>query len=583
MSQNIKLELKERLGLELAKHTGLSLNELLSCLERPKNPGHGDLAFPAFSSGKLLQIPPTEAAKKVAASLNLPSGFSKHSVVGPFINFHYDRPMLVESVVTPPSSQITPQTQQTTHKTYIVEYSSPNIAKPFHVGHLRSTLIGNCLDKVLRYLGHTVISINHLGDWGTQFGFVWAGCSIWGKPSSPTVYDLVDLYRRATSLKEQQEKVDATDTTDRALASLPNVSELARGYFLDLEAGQEYAVKFWRWCLEISLQYFKATYQRMGISFDHYTGESFYSDKLEATHAALKKKGLLQESQGAWGVDLGEELGFARISTPDGRSLYLTRDLAAALYRAEKFQFNHALYVVGAPQTLHFQQLKEILRRSGEPCAEKIVHVAFGHVLGMKTRGGGEVVELNEFLDEAKSRALQAYHDQVTKRPPGLDEDAVATGVSLAAIIFADLSRLRIKDVQFSWDHALAFQGDTGPYVLYAYARINGIKEKAKEAGITLPDRIDPALICDDASFALVSRIADLDQVLQATVEECEPAHLAHYVLDLAKAVSHGYLELKVIGEATELAQARLALFEAARRILKQGLELLGITPLERM
>ena len=461
----------------------------------------------------------------------------------------------------------------------IIEYSSPNIAKPFHVGHLRTTFIGNALDRVYRYLGYDVISINHLGDWGTQFGFVYAGCELWGKPTEPTVNQLVELYKKATSLRDAQDK-DLVSEADRAV---PNVNDIARKFFVDLEDGQKYALEFWQWCLDISMKYFLEAYERLNVKFDHYTGESFYSDKLEDVKKDLHAAGVLEESLGAIGVNLGEELGFARIYTPDGRSLYLTRDIATAKYRWETFHFDRAVYVVGAPQILHFKQIKGILEAIGAEYGDKIIHVPFGHVLGMKTRGDGDVVELNDFLDEAFSRALTAYNDQVSKRPAGLDENEVAQAVSLAAIILSTLNRSCIKDVHFSWDTALAFQGDSGPYLLYSAARINGVKEKALAAGIAIPKNVSGKFLEEDASFALVQQLENFSNVLERVAAEYEPLGLVTYALELASTFSRSYNGLKVIGEEAELSSNRLALFECVRIVLTTSMKLLGMRPVERM
>lgn len=575
----MKEQYARTLASALGPALGLTEAEIFSAIESPKNSKFGDLALPCFELAKRRQIPPPQCARELADSIKLPPGFSSVLAVGPFLNFHLDRPPYIEAVIRQCIAGSWLRTG-TPDKTMLLEYSSPNIAKSFHVGHLRATLIGNCLDKLYRFQNYHVESINHLGDWGTQFGFVWAGCELWGKPAEPTVSSLVDLYRRATSLKERQEKSElGPDET-----ALPDVNEMARKYFVDLELGKEYAVEFWRWCLDISMVYFKATYERLGVHFDHYIGESFYSDKLEAVKVELEQSGLLQDSQGALGVDLGEELGFARIFTPDGRSLYLTRDIASAEYRARTFHFDVAIYVVGAPQTLHFQQLKAVLKALGKPYADDIIHVAFGHVLGMRTRGESGAIELHEFLDEAYERALRAYREQVTKRPEGLDESAVAEGVALSAIVFSNLSRLRLKDVHFNWDQALAFQGDTGPYLLYAYARINGIKERASAAGLAVDlANLTGELLTDDHAYALVTTLAKFESVLRATAADNEPSYLAMYALDIAKTFSKAYAELKVVGEEQRLAASRLALFEATKQVLGQTLELLGIRPLERM
>ncbi len=573
----MKQELINRLAEEISRHTTLSVEQVCALIEKPKNRDFGDLAFPCFPLAKELKLSPALAAEQLETKLSLPSGIAECIKKGPFLNFRIDRKSF--------SCQALPQILAGTKlkenaERVIVEYSSPNIAKPFHVGHLRATLIGNCLDRVYRALGWETISVNHLGDWGTQFGFVWAGCKLWGAPEQASVASLVELYRKATGLKAEQESEQPSEEAK----NFPDVNKLAREYFIDLEEGKEYAREFWQECVDVSLEYLRATYQRLGVSFDHYTGESFYSDKLADVEADLAASELLKESEGALGVDLGEKLGFARIATPDGRSLYLTRDLATAKYRAETFNFDRAIYVVGAPQTLHFQQLIEILRRLNTTYAEKLIHVAFGHVMGMKTRGGGSFIELNEFLDEAYERALHAYNTQVTKRPEGLDEKEVARKVALAAILFSNLSRTNIKDVHFSWDSALEFQGDSGPYLLYAYARINGIREKALEAGITLNHNADYSLLTEDSAFELLLTLTEFPEALAKTAKENEPSVLANYCLALSKTLSKAYLDLKVIGlDDPALAEARLMLFEATAGVLKTSIELLGIQTLERM
>lgn len=579
--------LRRALAKAIVQATALNQEQIFSLIEKPKNKDFGDLAFPCFSLAKDWKASPPECARRLKAELELPEGFSHAEIKGPYLNFFFDRGFFTKCVLDHTLSSDAFPTPAL-NKTVLVEYSSPNIAKPFHVGHLRATLIGNCLDRLYRKLGWNTISVNHLGDWGTQFGFVWAGCKLWGMPDEPTVGDLVALYRRATGLKETQEnekggKEEEEEEVSEEENPLPEVNELARSYFIALERGEDYAVSFWKQCVEISLEYLKKTYERLDISFDHYIGESFYSDKLDAVRSSLEEAGILIESKGALGVDLGEQIGFARIFTPDGRSLYLTRDIAAAIYRKERFNYDKSIYVVGAPQTLHFKQLVGVLEALGKPYAQAINHVAFGHVLGMKTRGAGNFIELNDFLDEAYEKALEAYHTQVSKRPEGLDERLVAERVALAAIIFSNLSRNNIKDVHFSWKHALEFQGDTGPYLLYARARINGIKEKAEAAGLSVKPDIAVELLSEESAYQLISIVSEFEGTLKKTAQDNEPCYLAAYALDLAKAFSRAYQDLKVVGEEKSLAEARLTLFEAARQVLGSSLSLMGIEPLERM
>jgi len=568
-----------QIATSISEETGIEIEKILSLLERPKNLSHGDLAFPCFVVAKSKGQNPQLCAKELATTLKLGRLIDSVEAVGPFLNFRFSRTAVAENVLVPILSDGKKLGTALHEEAVVVEYSSPNIAKPFHVGHLRATLIGNCLDRVIRHLGYKTTSVNHLGDWGTQFGFVWAGCSLWGKPDPATVESLVELYRRANSLREQEEQEDKAKGGSGTSA----VNEMARKFFVDLENSEQYALEFWKWCSEISLDYLEKTYQRLGVKFDHYTGESFYSSMLDDVKSELESANLLKQSQGALGVDLGEELGFARIATPDGRSLYLARDIATAFYRAKVFNFFKSIYVVGVPQSLHFKQLVEILKKLKKPYASNMVHVAFGHVGGMKTRGGGEFIELNEFIDEAHERSLTAYREQVSKRPQGLDEEQVARGVAQAAILFSNLSRSRIKDVHFSWEHALEFQGDSGPYILYAYARINGIKEKALAQSLSPSKNIDPAAFTDESAYQLIAKLGEFTSTLKKTFEDYEPAHLSAYALELAKLVAKAYLDLKVIGEEKHLAENRLALFEATKTVLGLSLNLLGIPPLERM
>lgn len=566
---SLKQELRKALSIELSRHTKEDPELVLNKLQTPKNPAHGDISYPAFEFAKGEGLPPPVATEQLKNTVKLPSGFESASATGPFLNFRLAQNQFVARYLSEKQSILKPNAGK-----IVLEFSSPNIAKPFHVGHLRVTVIGNSLDKIYRYLGYDVVSVNHLGDWGTQFGFVWAGCKLWGKPENPTVSELVELYKKATKQKEDEEKHPEEPQT---------VNEIAREYFRDLEEGKDYAVEFWKWCLEVSMRYFTKTYERLNVHFDHYTGESFYSDKLDDVKKILTSAGILQESKGALGVDLGEELGFARMATPDGRSLYLTRDIATAKYRAETFKFDRAIYVVGAPQTLHFNQIKGVLNALGVDYASKIEHVAFGTVLGMKTRGDGEIIELNDFLDEAVSRARVAYHEAVEKRPAGVDEEKVAEAVGMAAILFSTLNRQRMKDVQFSWENAMAFSGDSGPYLLYAVARITGIEEKAKEAGISPATKVDAEQFNEPEAFKLGSLLDEFVPTLERVVRDNEPAYLSAYALELSFAFSKAYQALRVIDEDPAIAGARLLLFRKTKEVLSKSLELLGMKVVERM
>ncbi len=571
----------------ISKASSLSEAEVASALTYPKELAHGDLAFPCFSLAKQWKVAPPECAKRVKEALELPEDFERVEIVGPYLNFFRRRAAFSKEVLGKLLAEGIALEPVAAPQKIIVEYSSPNIAKPFHIGHLRTTLIGHAIDRILRSLGHEVVSINHLGDWGTQFGFVYAGCALFGKPKEDSIFELVNLYVRATGIKKAQEEgtVAATDLDK------PDVNQMARDYFLRLEAGDKEATEFWQWCLDISLQYLRQLYARLEVHFDHYTGESFYRDKLDGVEKTLRDSGMLEESRGALGVDLGKKLGFVRVFAEDGRSLYITRDLATADYRYQHYDPDKVLYVVGAPQTQYFMQLIEVLKRMKHPIGEKMQHVAYGNVPGISTRGSlgkDDKIWLHALLDEARDRALEAYRSQVAKKPEGLEHDeaaqlTLAESVGLGAVAFNYMCRGNTKEFHFSWDEALSFQGDTGPYVQYAVARINGIEQKAKLEGIVATSDCNWKLIEDDSAYQLVQMISKFQEVVELAGRDCEPYHVANYVLDLARAFSLAYRALRVVGEDKATATARLSLFAAVRGVLTKGMYLIGVPVVDRM
>ncbi|MCO6432402.1 MAG: arginine--tRNA ligase [Deltaproteobacteria bacterium] len=575
--------MQESLVSAIAAASALEPSQVSKVLVKPDNVGHGDFAFPCFILAKEWKLAPPACAAKLKEAIALPPEFVRAEAVGPYLNFFLDRGAQTKEVITNIlGSGLKVGEKPKRDETILVEYSSPNIAKHLHVGHLRTTLIGHSLALILKHLGYRVESINHLGDWGVQFGFLYAACKIWGRPDNATVDSLLELYVKASQLKKaQDDKAVSPSDGDK-----PDVGAMAREYFIRLEAKDPEAVEFWQWCLDISLHEFRATYERLNIYFDHYTGESFYSDHIPDVEAKIKKGGILKESRGALGVDLGKELGFARVFADDGRSLYITRDLAAAIYREKTFSPAKIVYVVAAQQTLHFRQLVAILKLMNEPVAEKIVHVAFGFVPGMRTREG-TAITVHDFLEEAHERALAAYREEVTKRPEGLDEDAIAEAVAIGATYFYFLEHTNIKDFNFSWQEALNFSGDSGAYAQYALARLYSIETKAREAGLdTTPEALqnfDAALLAESEAYELVSLFSKFDATLEKAARDFEPAHIAHYVLDLSRILAKTYKTLRVVGEEQALAKARLALFMAARNVLHTALTLLGVPAIERM
>lgn len=570
--------MKDLLIQSIHKACGLSAELIAKNLTATKEIKHGDLAFPCFLLAKEWALPPAECSKKLLSLIVLPEGFSKAENQGPYLNFFYDRAQQIGQITSEVIAQKLRYGGNHQTSTIVLDYSGPNISKPFHVGHLRTTIIGFCLYNLFKHLGHNTIGVNHLGDWGTQFGFVYAGCKLWGKPEND-MNALVARYADANILRKSQEQGNDLDK--------PLVNDIARDYFKRLESGDPEATEFWQWNLEVSKEYYLKTYARMGIEFDSWNGESFYFQFFDECTKTLKESGLLQESRGALGVDLGEPLGFARLLTEDGRTLYLTRDVITADYREKTYHPERIVYVVGAPQTLHFKQLKAIMERLHHPAADKIVHIPYGHVPGISSRKmktAASEISLDALLDEAHDRAREAYESEVSKRPEGIDVEQVAEAVGLGAVYFNYLSRTNNKEFHFSWDEALNFKGDTGPYLMYAVARLHSMEEKAKAEKIVPTPQADGTKLPEPEAWEIVTLISRFPGVLQRTAQDYEPCNICNYALDLAKAISRAYLKLRVLGENdASVAAARLTLFVSARTVLATALRLLGITPLERM
>lgn len=551
----------------VARHTGLPPSEVEAALTTPPRPEMGDYAFPCFALAKKLKKPPSEVAKQVASKIS--AGLTlveKVEPAGPYVNFRVHKLKFAEAVLREAVKPGYGTSSEGSGKIICIDYSSPNIAKPFHVGHLRSTIIGGALYRIYAALGYKPIGINHLGDWGTQFGKQIVGLKRWGAPADAD--DLLALNRLYVKFHEEAK-------------NNPQLEDEAREWFRRQEAGDAEALELWRRIRETSLAYYRKMYARLGVTFDGYTGESFFNDKMEAVIDEARAKGLTSVSQGALIIDLSDQ----GIETPallkkaDGATLYLTRDLAAAKYRYETYRFDKMLYVVATPQALHFQQLFAALRKMGYAWADRCVHVNFGMVLGMATREGN-VVYLEELLDEARDRALRYMRENVKKRAEAGDEEAIAAAVGTAAIFFSDLSRLRIKDYKFNWDEAISLDGDTGPYLMNAHARIAGIIRKC---GVELDPAADLSPLIEPEAHRLVTLVARYPDKLRAAAALNEPSVLAAYLLDLAHALHAGYEKLRVKDEPAPAAKARLALFASVKNVLASGLGMLGIAALDRM
>lgn len=569
-------QFKQRLARRLAAAAGgpLDPETALALLETPPTPALGDLAFPCFALAKARRQNPGRIAAELAGRLaeEPDEWFKRVEAKGPYLNVFCSETALARETLT----EILRQGDRFGHsdqgrgQTVIIDYSSPNIAKPFHIGHLRSTVIGAALYRIYGALGWQPIGINHLGDWGTQFGMVMAAYA-----ERPEEAELARHPIRY-ALKLYTEFNRRAESDERA-------REQARQWFYRLESGEAEATAVWRKFRELSLAEFQRIYQRLGIRFDYYTGESFYNDRMEAALERVRAAGLLE--RGEDGVELvrleEDKLPPLLLRKSDGATLYATRDLAAALYRWETFHPAKMLYVVGTPQALHFQQLIGVLKKMGCEWAERLVHVKFGHVQGMSTRRG-EVVFLEEVLDEAAARAREkiAENVQAGKLEPASATAELAEAIGLGALIVQDLKHRREREVVFDWDQALNFDGETGPYLQYTYARICGILRKSGRAA---PRQADWSLLAEPETRELVKALARFPETLVRAGEDNEPSVLTDGLFELTKQFNMFYNTQRVLGSGGAVEEARLLLVDAVRQVLKNGLELLGIKPLERM
>lgn len=538
-------------------------------LEIPAELNRGDFAFPCFQLSKVRKQPPSEIAKKIAKDLGSIEGISSIENVGPYVNFRVDTTMLAKKVL----SQIYRKKEKFgqanigNNRTVVIDYSSPNIAKPFHVGHLRSTIIGNCLKNIYKALGYKVISINYLGDWGKQFGLLVLAFQKWGDKEKLKEDPLKYLYELYVKI-------------NRAVEKEPSLNSEARALFKRMEKQDSEILEYWREFRSLSIKKYEEVYNRLGISFDLYSGESQYNEYIGKIVEEMEKKKLWQSSEGAKIIDLQKHnLNVALIRKEDGSTLYLTRDIAAAKERYQKYHFEKMLYVVGTDQKLHFGQLFKILELLGRKWASRCVHVDFGRVQGMSTRKG-QAIFLEDLLDEGQRRALEKIKTNPEKFVELDNAELTADICGLSAIIFADLSNRRIKNYQFDWDKILNFEGDTGLYLQNAHARIAGIMRKS---GVVLTEKIDYSLLKEKEAISLIAWLARYPEIVKLSGGKYEPSFLCTYLLELARYFHRAYHLMRVKGETLTIAQARMNLFWATKQVLGNGMRLLGMKLLERM
>ena len=565
---------KKIIAEEISKAIDLNSNEIQSYIEVPKETKNGDYSFPCFRLAKQLKKAPQVIAPEIKEKIKIDENIvSKIDVLGGYLNFYINKQNLAQNVLGEISEQQEyGKSELGKNKNIVIDYSAPNIAKPFHIGHLRSTVIGAALYNIYKYLGYKVTGINHIGDYGTQFGKLIEGYKLWGKEydiDKDPINELTKIYIRINEACKNDEKV----------------LEDCRNNFKKLEDGDPYCTEIWKKFRELSLKEFQKVYDLLGSKFDSWNGEAFYSDKMQEVIDILEKSGKLIESQGAKVIDL-EEKG---INTPciiqktNGSTTYATRDLAAILYRARTYDFDKALYVTSYEQVLHFKQVFEVAKLLGidEKYTNGLEHVSFGMVLlptGKMSTREGNVVKLDDLLNETISRAKKIIEQ---KNPELDDKDEVAKKVGIGAVIFNDLSNSRIKDEIFDWDEILNFQGETGPYIQYTYVRTKSLLEKV--GNIPNIKEIDVNYLLDDYSQKVLKLIYDFEDVLIQVTEKNEPSILSRFLIELAKAYSNFYNENKVIVEDEDVKNARIYLTYAVSKVLKAGTELLGIQLPDKM
>ena len=548
----------------------MTLEEITALIEVPPNKEMGDFAFPCFKLAKVFRKAPNMIAEELSSKIVAEGVISKVTPLGGYINFFVNKSQLAETVI----KDVLTKKEKYGHsdlgkdKTIVIDFSSPNIAKPFHIGHIRTTVIGNALYKIYDSQGYDTVRINHLGDYGTQFGKLIVAFKLWGSKEAVEANPIPELLKLYIQFHDEAEKH-------------PEMEDEARAWFTKLENGDEEAKELWQWFRDESLKEFARVYNLLDIEFDSYNGESFYSDKMDRVIDIIKDKGLLQESQGTNIVDLEEyNMPPALITKNDGSTLYMTRDLAAALYRKENYDFEKCIYVVGSQQSLHFQQLFKVLELVGFEWAKDMVHVPFGMVAleeGTMSTRKGRVVFLEDVLKQAIEKTKETM---LAKNPNALNVDEIAKQVGVGAVVFQELSNSRIKDYTFSWSRTLSFEGETGPYVQYTHARCCAVLRKAEEEVTT---DINYDLLNDVDSAEVLKVIASFNKTILNSMRKNEPHIITRFVLDLAQAFNKFYHDNSILVEDVELRKARLALVAATRQALENGLKLLGMQAPERM
>ena len=563
------MDYKKKIANLLSKEVDLDVEKLEKLIEIPPRAEMGDYAFPCFQLAKVMRKAPNVISAELKEKLDK-DGFEKIENLGPYVNFFVDKGVFAKETVDKILNERENYGSSNIGegKTVCVEYSSPNIAKPFHVGHLFTTAIGHSLYRMFKKEGYNTVGINHLGDWGTQFGKLISAYHRWVDEEALEENPIKELLRIYVEFHKEAEKD-------------PSLEDEGRAYFKALENGDEEAHKLWKRFRDLSLKEFERVYDILGVKFDSYNGEAFYNDKMDSVVQELKDKNLLVESNGAQVVMLDDyNMPPCIVLKGDGASIYATRDLAAAEYRKKTYDFYKSIYVVGTPQALHFKQVFKVLELAGHKWAKDCIHVGFGLVKfpdrKLSTRNG-DVILLDDLLKEAVDRTLEIINQ---KNPELENKEEVAKKVGVGAVVFTYLKNSREKDIVFDWKEILSFDGETGPYIQYSYARAKSILRRAGD----ISDNVDYSKLSSKEEFELVKTLESFNKNILLALDKLEPSILSRYVIDVAKAFNKFYNAHSVLNLDDEvLKNTRVKLVEASTIVIKNGLYLLGIDVVEKM
>ncbi len=562
------MDYKDVLAQKIGNIVNIDINEIKEYIEIPPNSELGDYAFPCFKLAKELKKSPQIIASEIGKKINISDDIEKVDVVGGYLNFYINKKNLVKNTLESITNTYG-QSNIGEGKTVVIDYSAPNIAKPFHIGHLRSTVIGGALYKIYKALGYNVVGINHLGDWGMGVSKTIAGYEMWKDEydfSENPINSILKIYVRFNKLEKEE----------------PEITDKARNVLQRLEAGDKDTTDLWKWIISISLESYNKIYDLIGCKFDSYNGEAFYNDKMDRVIKILEDKNLLVDSEGARVVMMPDNMPPCIIITSAGTTIYATRDLAALLYRIDNYNFDKAIYVVGAEQTLHFKQVFKTLELMGyEKYAKNCEHIPFGLILdenGEKIGSRkGNAITLEEIFNEAIEKSLKIIEEKNSSLE---NKEEVAKMVGVGAIIFNDLANNRIKDEIFDWKQILNFSGETGPYMQYTYVRTQSILRNAKNVKF---DNIDYSKLLDNEAIETIKKLKEFPEVIKSSADKNEPSIISRYLIDLAQCFSRFYNEHQIICDDETTQNARLLLTKDVGIVIKNGLAILGIETPEKM